>query len=162
MDNFLKTLAQTILNTLEEHETSLRKEVADLQEKLLIVDLSCLQLEAQLEEAKLNAQSIIAEAETEAKGIVAVEINQARTDAASLIELTDKELGAQKKLALQKLETQIDELSQLIIFLTQIVDVTFKPDIFEAKVVNLIILVGALVFLRMKCKEKLIGRQAAL
>ena len=65
-------------------------------------------------EAKLNAQSIIAEAETEAKGIVAVEINQARTDAASLIELTNKELEAQKKLALQKLETQIDELSQLI------------------------------------------------
>ena len=47
-------------------------------------------------------------------------------------------------------------------FSTQIVDVSFNPDIFEANVVNLIILVGALVFLRMKCKEKLIGRQAAL
>ena len=99
---------------LEERETFISKNLADASEKLLKADELCLQYEEQLKEAKLNAQSIIAEAETEAKGIVAVEINQARTDAASLIELTNKELEAQKKLALQKLETQIDELSQLI------------------------------------------------
>ena len=103
-----------IAKVLEDRETFISKNLADASEKLLKADELCLQYEEQLKEAKLNAQSIIAEAETEAKGIVAVEINQARTDAASLIELTNKELEAQKKLALQKLETQIDELSQLI------------------------------------------------
>ena len=36
------------------------------------------------------------------------------TDAANLIAQTNKELEAQKSLALEKLETQVDELSQLI------------------------------------------------
>ena len=103
-----------IAKVLEDREAFISKNLADASEKLLKADELCLQYGEQLKEAKLNAQSIIAEAETEAKGIVAVEINQARTDAASLIELTNKELEAQKKLALQKLETQIDELSQLI------------------------------------------------
>ena len=103
-----------IAKVLEDRETFISKNLADALEMLLIADELCLQYDEQLKKAKLNAQSIIAEAETEAKGIVAVEINQARTDAASLIELTNKELEAQKKLALQKLETQIDELSQLI------------------------------------------------
>ena len=55
-----------------------------------------------------------AKAETEAKEIVTSEISQARADAGRLIDQTNKELDAQKTLALQKLETQIDELSQLI------------------------------------------------
>ena len=45
---------------------------------------------------------------------MALEISQARTDAAKLIERTNKDLEAQKSLALEKLETQVDELSQLI------------------------------------------------
>jgi len=103
-----------IANTLEERETFISKNLSDALEKQLQADEVCLQYTEQLKEAKRNAQSIIAESENEAKGIVALEINQARNDAASLIELTNKELEAQKKLALQKLETQIDELRQLI------------------------------------------------
>ena len=45
---------------------------------------------------------------------LALEISQARNDAAKLIQQTNKELEAQKSLALEKLETQVDELSQLI------------------------------------------------
>ena len=41
-------------------------------------------------------------------------ITQARQDATKLIERTNKELETQKSLALQQLETQVDELSQLI------------------------------------------------
>jgi F0F1-type ATP synthase membrane subunit b/b' len=48
------------------------------------------------------------------KDLVAVEINQARTDAANLIAQTNNDMEAQKSLALQQLEGQIDELSQLI------------------------------------------------
>jgi len=55
-----------------------------------------------------------ATSEKEAKDAVAIEINQARTDAAKLIEQTNKELEAQKSLALQQLEGQVEELSQLI------------------------------------------------
>jgi len=72
------------------------------------------QYDEQLKTARVNAQTIVAESEKEAKDIVALEIAQARKDAANLIEQTNKELEAQKSLALQKLETQVDELSQLI------------------------------------------------
>ena len=61
-----------------------------------------------------DSSSIVSKAEKEAKDTVADEITQARTDAAKLIEQTNKELEAQKSLALEKLETQVDELSQLI------------------------------------------------
>ena len=57
---------------------------------------------------------VIAKSEQEAKDIVALEISQARKDATSLIEQTNKELEAQKSVALQQLETQIDDLSALI------------------------------------------------
>ena len=55
-----------------------------------------------------------AKAEKEAKDSVALEIGEARADAAKLIERTNKELEAQKSTALAQLETQVDELSQLI------------------------------------------------
>jgi F-type H+-transporting ATPase subunit b len=99
---------------LEERETFISNNLAEASAKLLKADELCEQYETQLKEAKTGAQDVIAKAESEAKGIVAQEITQARADAASLIAQTNKELEAQKKLALQQLETQIDELSQLI------------------------------------------------
>ena len=72
------------------------------------------QYDEQLKTARVNAQAIIASSEKEAKDAVALEIGQARTDAANLIAQTNKELEAQKSLALEKLESQVDELSQLI------------------------------------------------
>jgi F0F1-type ATP synthase membrane subunit b/b' len=56
----------------------------------------------------------VTKAETEAKEIVSGGINEARTTTAALLDKTNKELEAQKKVALEKLEVQIDELSQLI------------------------------------------------
>jgi F0F1-type ATP synthase membrane subunit b/b' len=56
----------------------------------------------------------VAQSEKEAKATVTSELEQARLDAAKLIEQTNRELEAQKSVALQQLETQIDELSQLI------------------------------------------------
>ena len=72
------------------------------------------QYDEQLKDARNKAQGIIQVAETEAKEIVASEIAQARKDAASLIDKTNRDLEAQKNLALEKLETQVDELSDLI------------------------------------------------
>jgi F-type H+-transporting ATPase subunit b len=103
-----------IASTLEQCETSISKNLADAAEKLLKADELCKKYEEQLKEAKSSSQAIIAKAETEAKEIVTSEISQARADAGRLIDQTNKELDAQKTLALQKLETQIDELSQLI------------------------------------------------
>ena len=48
------------------------------------------------------------------KDVVSAEINEARKDAATLIAKTNTELETQKTLALEQLETQVDELSQLI------------------------------------------------
>jgi F-type H+-transporting ATPase subunit b len=103
-----------IATTLEERETFINKNLTDASENLLKADQLYQEYEEQLKTARAEAQSVIAQSEKEAKEIVASEIEQARKDAANLIEQTNKELEAQKVLALQKLESQVDELSQLI------------------------------------------------
>lgn len=99
---------------LEEREAYINGNLSDASAKLLQADELCKQYEAQLKTAKVDAQSKIADAEAEAKQIVALELAQARKDAANLVEQVNKELEAQKELALKQLETQIEELSQLI------------------------------------------------
>jgi F-type H+-transporting ATPase subunit b len=99
---------------IEERETMISTSLSDASEKLLKADELYSQYDEQLKSARAEAQSIIAESEKEAKEIVALEISQARQDAVKLIQQTNKELEAQKSLALQKLETQVDELSDLI------------------------------------------------
>jgi F-type H+-transporting ATPase subunit b len=103
-----------VAKVLEERETFISTNLAQASEKLVTADELYKQYDEQLKEARTSAQSVIAESEKEAKDIVALEITQARTDATSLIEQTNKELEAQKSVALQQLETQIDELSALI------------------------------------------------
>ena len=95
-------------------ETFINTNLTSASDKLLTADDLYKQYEEQLKTARVNAQSVIAKSEKEAKDAVAVEIGQARTDAARLIDQTNKELEAQKSLAIQKLETQVDEISQLI------------------------------------------------
>jgi len=103
-----------IANTLEERETFINTNLTEASETLLKADQLYQEYEEQLKAARTGAQSVIAQSEKEAKEIVASEIEQARKDAANLIEQTNKELEAQKVLALQKLESQVDDLSQLI------------------------------------------------
>jgi len=107
---FYKPVAKVI----DDRETYINGNLNEASDKLIKADELYKQYDEQLKAARVNAQSIIAKSEKEAKDVVALEISQARTDAASLIEQTNKELEAQKSLALQKLETQVDELSQLI------------------------------------------------
>jgi F-type H+-transporting ATPase subunit b len=103
-----------VAKVLEERETNISTSLADASEKLLKADELYKQYDEQLKTARVSAQAVIAQSEKEAKDIVASEINQAREDASKLIQQTNKELEAQKSLALEKLETQVEELSQLI------------------------------------------------
>jgi F-type H+-transporting ATPase subunit b len=103
-----------ITKVLEDRESYINGNLTQASDKLLKADELYKQYEEQLKSAKLNAQTIVAQSEKEAKDAVSVEITQARTDASKLIEQTSKELEAQKTLALEKLDTQVDELSQLI------------------------------------------------
>ena len=103
-----------VSKVLDEREAYISGNLTQASEKLITADELYKQYDEQLKTARINAQTIVAESEKEAKDIVALEIAQARKDAANLIEQTNKELEAQKSLALQKLETQVDELSQLI------------------------------------------------
>jgi F-type H+-transporting ATPase subunit b len=103
-----------VAKLLDEREASISANLAEASEKLIKADELYKQYDEQLKTARTNAQAVIAESEKEAKDIVASEIDQARKDAADLIQQTNKELEAQKSLALQKLETQVEELSQLI------------------------------------------------
>jgi F-type H+-transporting ATPase subunit b len=103
-----------VTKILEERETSISRNLAEASEKLLKADELYTQYDQQLKDVRGTAQAIIAKSEKEAKETVATEINQARQEAATLIQKTNKELEDQKSLALQKLETQVDELSLLI------------------------------------------------
>ena len=103
-----------VSKVIDERETFISGNLNQASEKLITADELYKQYDEQLKTAKANAQSVIAKSEKEAKDAVALEIGQARTDAAVLIEKTNKELEAQKSLALEQLEKQVDELSQLI------------------------------------------------
>ena len=74
---------------LEERETLISGNLATASERLLKADELYQQYDEQLKEARKNAQSIILESEKEAKQIVALEIDQARKDATSLIDKTN-------------------------------------------------------------------------
>ena len=108
------TFYKPVGKVLEERETLISGNLATASERLLKADTLYEQYDEQLKEARKNAQVIILASEKEAKEIVALEIDQARKDAASLIDKTNRELEAQKTLALEKLETQVEEFSQLI------------------------------------------------
>ena len=107
---FYKPVAKVI----DEREAYINGNLATASEKLIKANELYNEYDEQLKTARVNAQAIIAQSEKEAKDVVALEINDARQDAAKLIERTNKELETQKSLALQQLETQVDELSQLI------------------------------------------------
>lgn len=101
-------------NLLEEREVYINNNLSEASAKLVEADALCKQYEEQLKTAKVDAQSLISEAEAEAKKLVAVELGQARKDAAKLIDQVNIELDAQKDIALMQLESRIDDLSQLI------------------------------------------------
>jgi F-type H+-transporting ATPase subunit b len=103
-----------VAKVLEDRDTLINNNLTEASAKLLRADELYKQYDEQLKSARGNAQNTIAESEKEAKEIVAQELDQARQDASNLIQQTNKELEAQKSLALQKLETQVDELSDLI------------------------------------------------
>jgi F-type H+-transporting ATPase subunit b len=103
-----------VSKVIDEREAYINGNLTTASEKLIKADELYKEYDEQLKTARVNAQTIIAKSEKEAKDVVAGEINQARLDATKLIEQTNKELEAQKSLALQQLETQVDELSQLI------------------------------------------------
>lgn len=103
-----------VAKILEERETYISTNLAAAAEKLIKADELYNQYDEQLKTARTNAQSVIAKSETEAKAIVASQISEARADAAKLIDQTNQELEAQKSIAIQNLETQVDDLSRLI------------------------------------------------
>jgi len=103
-----------VAKVLDERDKFINGNLTQASEKLIKADELYSQYDEQLKTARIEAQSIIAQSEKDAKDIVALEVSQARKDAANLIAQTNKDLEAQKSIALQKLETQVDELSELI------------------------------------------------
>jgi F-type H+-transporting ATPase subunit b len=107
-------LYKPVSKVLDERENYINGNLTTASDKLIKADELYKEYDEQLKEARVKAQAIVAQSEKEAKDAVASEITQARQDAAKLIERTNKDLETQKSLALQQLETQVDELSQLI------------------------------------------------
>jgi len=103
-----------VSKVIDDREAYISGNLDTASEKLIKADELYKEYDEQLKTARVNAQAVIAQAEKEAKDVVAAEINEARQDATKLIERTNKELEAQKSLALEQLEKQVDELSQLI------------------------------------------------
>ena len=96
------TFYKPVGKVLEERETLISGNLATASERLLKADTLYEQYDEQLKEARKNAQVIILASEKEAKEIVALEIDQARKDAASLIDKTNRELEAQKNFSFRK------------------------------------------------------------
>jgi F-type H+-transporting ATPase subunit b len=103
-----------VSKVIDERESYINDNLTTASEKLIKADELYNEYDEQLKVARVDAQAIIAKSEKEAKDVVAVEIEQARKDASALIDKTNKELETQKSLALEQLDTQVDELSQLI------------------------------------------------
>jgi F-type H+-transporting ATPase subunit b len=103
-----------VSKVIDEREAYINGNLTTASEKLIKADELYNEYDEQLKTARANAQAVIAKSEKEAKDVVATEIGQARQDAAKLIEKTNRELESQKSLALQQLDSQVDELSQLI------------------------------------------------
>jgi F-type H+-transporting ATPase subunit b len=81
-----------VSKVLEDREEYISGNLTQASDKLIKADELYSQYDEQLKTAKVNAQAIIAKAEKEAKDSVALEIGEARADAAKLIERTNKEL----------------------------------------------------------------------
>ena len=103
-----------VSKVIDDRENYINGNLTTASEKLIKADELYSQYDEQLKTARVNAQSVIAQSEKEAKDVVAAEIDEARQDAAKLIERTNRDLEAQKTVALEQLEGQVDELSQLI------------------------------------------------
>jgi F-type H+-transporting ATPase subunit b len=103
-----------VSKVIDEREEYINGNLTTASEKLIKADELYSQYDEQLKTARVSAQAIIAQSEKEAKDVVAAEINEARKDASKLIERTNRELEDQKTLALEQLESQVDDLSQLI------------------------------------------------
>jgi F-type H+-transporting ATPase subunit b len=103
-----------VSKVIDDREAYINGNLTTAAEKLIKADELYNEYDEQLKTARVNAQAIIAKSEKEAKDVVTQEINEARKDASALIERTNKDLEAQKTVALEKLEEQVDELSQLI------------------------------------------------
>ena len=103
-----------VSKVIDEREAYINGNLTTASEKLIKADELYSEYDEKLKSARVSAQATIAQSEKEAKDVVSMEINEARKDAAQLIEKTNKDLEAQKSAALEQLETQVDELSQLI------------------------------------------------
>jgi len=103
-----------VSKVIDDREAYINGNLTTASEKLIKSDELYSQYDMQLKTARISAQAIIAQSEKEAKDLVAAEINESRKDAAKLIDKTNTELEKQKVLALAQLESQVDELSQLI------------------------------------------------
>ena len=103
-----------VSKVIDDREAYINGNLTTASEKLIKADELYSQYDMQLKTARISAQTIIAQSEKEAKDLVAAEINESRKDAAKLIDKTNTELEKQKVLALAQLESQVDELSQLI------------------------------------------------
>jgi F-type H+-transporting ATPase subunit b len=103
-----------VSKVIDDREKYINDNLRTASQKLIEADELYSQYDEQLKTARVSAQAIIAQSEKEAKDVVAAEINEARKDASKLIERTNRELEDQKTLALEQLESQVDDLSQLI------------------------------------------------
>jgi F-type H+-transporting ATPase subunit b len=103
-----------VSKVIDEREAYINGNLTTASEKLIKADELYNEYDEKLKSARVAAQAIIAQSEKEAKDVVALEINEARKDATTLIEKTNRDLEVQKSTALTQLEAQVDELSQLI------------------------------------------------
>ena len=91
-----------VSKVIDEREAYINGNLTTASEKLIKADELYSEYDEKLKSARVSAQATIAQSEKEAKDVVSMEINEARKDAAQLIEKTNKDLEAQKSAALDQ------------------------------------------------------------
>nr|UAD84163.1 ATP synthase CF0 subunit II [Gracilaria changii] len=103
-----------VINTLDERDEYIRNSLTTASASLVKADELTKKYEHQLAESRKKAQNIIKVAQEQAQQIVSVKIKEAQVDAEKLVSEAYDQLNIQKENALKTLETQVDNLSDMI------------------------------------------------
>nr|YP_009237341.1 ATP synthase CFO B' chain subunit II [Wildemania schizophylla]AKS28388.1 ATP synthase CFO B' chain subunit II [Wildemania schizophylla] len=103
-----------VTKILDERSEYIRTTLTTASSMLVKADELAAQYEADLSEARRDAQSKIASSQKEAQGLVSKDIKEAQVNAEKLINEASKQLNIQKEEALKALEAQVGTLSDQI------------------------------------------------
>jgi F-type H+-transporting ATPase subunit b len=104
-----------LMKTLDERDEYIRKNKVDARERLSKAQNLVREYEIQISEARRQSQSILEQAQLDAKKINAEKMAEAQREVQAQKEKAAREIEEQKQAAMSSLEQQVDALSRQIL-----------------------------------------------